>query len=217
MERDELAAWLRLTLTPGVGNATVRKLLAAFGLPQAVFAQSEQTLRQLVSAQQATALLEVPAGLETLAERTWHWLEETDGDVQRRVATLGDAAYPVSLLHIEDPPLLLYLMGQLALPAPAPAAIAIVGSRNPTPQGESNARQFAHAFAQAGLTVISGLALGIDGAAHAGALEGAEASGDHDGHWATIAVVGTGLDRVYPGKHRDLAHRIARHGMLISE
>jgi DNA processing protein len=73
--------------------------------------------------------------------------------------------------------LLLYLMGQLALPAPAPAAIAIVGSRNPTPQGESNARQFAHAFAQAGLTVISGLALGIDGAAHAGALEGAEASG----------------------------------------
>ena len=132
-------------------------------------------------------------------------------------ATLGDAAYPVSLLHIEDPPLLLYLMGQLALPAPAPAAIAIVGSRNPTPQGESNARQFAHAFAQAGLTVISGLALGIDGAAHAGALEGAEASGHQDGQWATIAVVGTGLDRVYPGKHRDLAHRIARHGLLISE
>ena len=166
MERDELAAWLRLTLTPGVGNATVRKLLAAFGLPQAVFAQSEQTLRHLVSAQQATALLDVPAGLETLAGRTWHWLEETDGDVQRRVATLGDATYPVSLLHIEDPPMLLYLMGQLALPAPAPApaAIAIVGSRNPTPQGESNARQFAHAFAQAGLTVISGLALGIDGA-----------------------------------------------------
>jgi DNA processing protein len=217
VERDELAAWLRLTLTPGVGNATVRKLLAAFGLPQAVFAQSEQTLRQLVSAQQATALLDVPAGLEPLAERTWHWLEEANGDVQRRVATLGDAAYPVSLLHIEDPPLLLYLMGQLALPAPAPAAIAIVGSRNPTPQGESNARQFAHAFAQAGLTVISGLALGIDGAAHAGALEGAEASGHHDGHWATIAVVGTGLDRVYPGRHRDLAHRIAHHGLLISE
>jgi DNA processing protein len=219
VERDELAAWLRLTLTPGVGNATVRKLLAAFGLPQAVFAQSEQTLRHLVSAQQATALLDVPAGLETLAERTWHWLEETNGDVQRRVATLGDATYPVSLLHIEDPPMLLYLMGQLALPAPAPApaAIAIVGSRNPTPQGESNARQFAHAFAQAGLTVISGLALGIDGAAHAGALQGAEASGHHDGHWATIAVVGTGLDRVYPGKHRDLAHRIARHGLLISE
>ena len=186
MERDELAAWLRLTLTPGVGNATVRKLLAAFGLPQAVFAQSEQTLRHLVSAQQATALLDVPAGLETLAGRTWHWLEETDGDVQRRVATLGDATYPVSLLHIEDPPMLLYLMGQLALPAPAPApaAIAIVGSRNPTPQGESNARQFAHAFAQAGLTVISGLALGIDGAAHAGALEGAEATGPRSSWWA---------------------------------
>ncbi len=219
MERDELAAWLRLTLTPGVGNATARKLLAAFGLPQAVFAQTEQALCQLVSGQQAAALQEQPPGLEPLTERTWSWLEEAVGDVQRRVATLGDADYPPSLLHIEDPPLLLYLMGQLATPAsaPAPTAIAIVGSRNPTPQGESNARQFAHAFGQAGISVISGLALGIDGAAHAGALDGAETLGHENCQWATIAVVGTGLDRVYPGKHRDLAHRIARHGLLISE
>jgi DNA processing protein len=93
-------------------------------------------------------------------------------------------------------------------------SLAIVGSRNPTPQGAANARQFAKAMTQAGLTVVSGLALGIDGAAHEGALEGASA---HPDLGATVAVVGTGLDRVYPKAHRDLAHRIARVGLLVSE
>jgi DNA processing protein len=92
-------------------------------------------------------------------------------------------------------------------------SLAMVGSRNPTPQGAANARLFAKSIAQAGLTVVSGLALGIDGAAHEGALEGA--SDDHRG--VTVAVVGTGLDRVYPKAHRDLAHRIAQHGLLVSE
>jgi DNA processing protein len=92
--------------------------------------------------------------------------------------------------------------------------LAVVGSRNPTPQGAANARLFAKAMAQAGLSIVSGLALGVDGAAHAGALDAAESA---DGAGLTVAVVGTGLDRVYPKAHRDLAHRIARHGMLISE
>ena len=90
--------------------------------------------------------------------------------------------------------------------------LAVVGSRNPTPQGATNAHQFAQALAEAGLTIVSGMASGVDGAAHEGALEGAATDGV-----ATIAVVGTGLDRVYPRHHRDLAHRIAQRGMILSE
>jgi DNA processing protein len=126
------------------------------------------------------------------------------------VVTLGDAGYPQALLATEDPPLLLYRMGRLAQ-APQ-RALAVVGSRNPTPQGLQNAQRFARAFAEAGVTVVSGMALGIDGAAHEGALEGAAPDAV-----ATIAVVGTGLDRVYPKQHLQLAHRIAEHGMIVSE
>jgi len=224
MQRDDLAAWLRLSLTPGVGNATARKLLAAFGLPQAVFTQTTLALRQVVTATQAQALQTEPANWASLLDTTWHWLHEADPatSVQRQIVVLGDADYPAALLQMEDPPLMLYLLGQLggdtskALVSIDQRGLAMVGSRNPTPQGETNARQFARAFSEGGLTVVSGLALGVDGAAHLGALEGAASRAD-DGALATIAVVGTGLDRVYPKKHRDLAHRIARHGLLISE
>jgi DNA processing protein len=126
------------------------------------------------------------------------------------VLTLADSAYPPGLLQTEDPPLMLYVMGRI--PATWPAGIAVVGSRNPTPQGLDNARQFSRSFAQSGLTVVSGLALGVDGAAHEGALQGAAA-----GQLATIAVVGTGLDRVYPRQHLELARRIAERGLLVSE
>lgn len=217
MERDELGAWLRLTLTQGVGNQTARKLLAAFGPPQAVFSQPRVALEQVVTPSVADALLSEPAELLTQLDRTWEWLQLSDvPGVQRRVAVLGSGDYPSVLLTIEDPPILLYLMGQLAQPSTQGFArgLAVVGSRNPTPQGESNARQFARACAQAGLTIVSGLALGVDGAAHEGALEAAQ---EHVGAWTTIAVVGTGLDRVYPKKHLQLAHRIAQYGLLISE
>ncbi len=217
MERDELGAWLRLTLTQGVGNQTARKLLAAFGLPQAVFSQPRMALEQVVTPSVADALLSEPAELLTQLDRTWEWLQLSDvPGVQRRVAVLGSSDYPSVLLTIEDPPILLYLMGQLAQPSTQGFArgLAVVGSRNPTPQGESNARQFARACAQAGLTIVSGLALGVDGAAHEGALDAAP---EHVSAWTTIAVVGTGLDRVYPKKHLQLAHRIAQHGLLISE
>ncbi|MCX7255690.1 MAG: DNA-processing protein DprA [Polaromonas sp.] len=209
MDTQELQAWLRLTLTPGVGNATARKLLAAFGSAQAVFEQSSLTLRQLGSEKLASALQTEPPTLAALLQTTRDWLQAGSN---RRIATLGDAAYPAALLNIEDPPLMLYMLGTLCTCTDTAAtlarSLAIVGSRNPTPQGESNARQFAKAFGEAGLCVVSGLALGIDGAAHDGALLG---GGE------TIAVVGTGLDRVYPKKHLALAHRIARQGMLISE
>ena len=210
MNSEELLAWLRLTLSPGVGNSAARKLLATFGSAQGIFDQSSATLRQLGSDKLAGALKSEPATLAAQLQTTQEWLQSGE---DRHVVTLGDAAYPAALLDIEDPPLMLYMLGVLANRANTATktiadSLAIVGSRNPTPQGESNAREFARAFGGAGLCVVSGLALGIDGAAHDGAMLG---GGD------TIAVVGTGLDRVYPKKHLALAHRIAQQGMLVSE
>lgn len=208
MQSEELAAWLRLALTPGVGNVAARQLLAAFGLPPSIFRQEPEALRSVVQPAQAQALRKEPEGFARQLEITQEWLAQ-DG-TGRAVLTLGDPSYPAALLQTEDPPLLLYRLGR---PDPVPAAaVAIVGSRNPTPQGLQNARRFARALAEAGVTVVSGLALGVDGAAHEGALEGAA-----DGALATVAVVGTGLDRVYPRRHLELAHRIAERGMLLSE
>ncbi|MBH1965383.1 MAG: DNA-protecting protein DprA, partial [Comamonadaceae bacterium] len=214
MEREELAAWLRLEMTPGVGNESARRLLAAFGLPQAIFEQSTAALGQFVNAAQAKALRQEPPELATQLQVTLDWLAAEGDGPARRIVTLGDSDYPVSLLAIEDPPLMLYLLG-LVCEWPS-RALAMVGTRNPTPQGSLNAQQFARAFASAGLTVVSGLALGVDGAAHEGALQGYQAAPGAN-PLATIAIVGTGLDRVYPRQHLELAHRIARHGLIVSE
>lgn len=208
MERSELAAWLRLSLTDGIGSGAARRLLAAFGLPAQIFQQRAEALQQLVSPAQASALAQIPAQLPAQVDITQQWL---DGAPEtRHVLTLADAAYPAALLQTEDPPLMLYAVGRL--PAVWPTAVAVVGSRNPTPQGLVNARRFSEALAQAGLTVVSGMALGVDGAAHEGALDAAA-----PGQLATIAVVGTGLDRVYPKRHLALSHRIAQQGLLLSE
>src|SRR5665647_2375531 len=212
MERDELAAWLRLTLTSGVGNERARKLLLAIGLPQAVFDQSAAALAQVVSATQAAAVRVEPPELAPLLELTWAWLQESgDRNGQRQIVVLGDADYPASLLTIEDPPLMLYLLGAGNFEA---SSIAVVGSRNPTPQGAANARAFAKALGLAGLTVVSGLALGVDAAAHEGALESLAPGAKRP---VTLAVMGTGIDRVYPKKHLALAYRIAQNGLLVSE
>jgi len=215
MDAEELRSWLRLELTSGVGNVTARSLLQHFGLPNSIFEATESELRVCVTERQAEALLQVPQGLDELVDLTRHWLQAAPD--QRRVLTLGDNDYPLALLDTEDPPLMLYAMGQVQDLASgfarcAQRGVAVVGSRNPTPQGIQNARQFSAALGQAGLTVVSGLALGIDGAAHEGALEGS-----FKDELATIAVVGTGLDRVYPKAHLDLAHRIAARGVLLSE
>jgi DNA processing protein len=210
---EELGAWLRLVLTPGVGPESARRLLAAFGEPQAIFAQTETALSQVVNAKQAQALRLMPDGCTDLTQDTLDWLQAANGP-GRCVVTLGDTDYPAPLLDIPDPPLMLYALGQTAQLATlrAQQALAMVGSRNPTPQGAENARAFACSLVASGLTVVSGLALGVDGAAHEGALQGAT-----KGQLATIAVVGTGLDRVYPRQHRDLAHRIAQNGLILSE
>ncbi len=201
---DGLDGWLRLSLTPGVGDVSARKLLSAFGLPEQIFTQSEAALRQVVGPAQIAALQAPPAGWLAQCELTRAWL---DGSAQRGVLTLADTAYPTLLLNMADPPLVLYWQGDVSLLG-HPHCLAVVGSRNPTPQGERTAHDMSSAMAAAGVCVVSGLALGVDGAAHTGAL---------DGGGATIAVVGTGLDRVYPSRHLALAHRITQRGLLLSE
>jgi len=205
IERDELAAWLRLLETPGVGRETARRLLAAFGSPQQVFDAPAAVWREVASASVASALSKPDPGLDALLDTTLAWLAQTDVGAHS-ILTLADAAYPRQLLETADPPLLLYCHGRLEyLQAPS---VAIVGSRNPTRQGADHARAFAAHLSGAGLTVVSGLALGVDGAAHEGAL---------DGVGRTVAVVGTGLDRIYPVRHTALAERIAADGLLVSE
>lgn len=213
---QELGAWLRLVLTPGVGPESARRLLAAFGEPQAIFGQSETALCQVLSRPQAQALRAMPPDCAALTQNTLDWLQADRAS--RCVLTLGDADYPAALLDIPDPPLMLYALGQTAQLATLQAqpALAVVGSRNPTPQGADNARAFARSLAASGLVIVSGLALGVDGAAHEGALEGAGPPGAA-GRLATLAVVGTGLDRVYPRQHHALAQRIAQQGLLLSE
>jgi DNA processing protein len=221
-----------------VGDVAARKLLAAWGSPQAVFAQSAAVLTQVVSPAQAQALQQPPSDWAEQVTRAWQWLGEAAPDQPpRRLITLADPHYPQALLNLSDPPLLLYLLGRgffegNSAIAPVKLAqadtvsianssaissqrcLAVVGSRNPTPQGQANAQQFAQALAEQGWTIVSGMALGVDGAAHTGALQ---AAAQRPGAALTVAVVGTGLDRVYPSAHRKLAHQITEHGLLLSE
>ncbi len=205
IDRDELAAWLRLIETPGVGRETARRLLAAFDSPQAVFEASGNARGAIAGAAAAEALAAQHESVDALLALTWAWLA-ADSSEPRAVITLGDPRYPPALLETADPPLLLYTQGRTDLLQTE--AVAVVGSRNPTRQGTDNARAFSASLSQAGLTVVSGLALGIDTAAHEGGLEGAG---------STVAVVGTGLDRVYPRRNLSLAHRIAQTGLMLSE
>ncbi len=204
-----LAAWLRLTLTPGIGGETQRMLLAAFGLPETIFASGMGALRGVVGPAQAGRLLHAETGVDAEIEAALAWAAEPGN----HILTLADAEYPQALLRSADPPVLLYVKGRPEL-LNRPA-LAIVGSRNATPQGEANAEAFAAAFAAAGLTVVSGMALGIDTAAHRGALSGTAGGNLVTG--STIAVIGTGATRVYPARNRDLARQIAERGAIVSE
>jgi DNA processing protein len=205
IDRDEFSAWLRLLETPGVGRESARALLGRFGSAEAAIGASTQARKEVVAPAVAAALARVPDELETRLAAGWQWLT-SDGDEPRDAIVVGDPRYPAALLDSADPPLLLYARGRSKL-LQAPA-VAVVGSRNPTPQGLENARAFAAHLSQAGWVVVSGLALGVDAAAHEGALAGGA---------GTIAVVGTGLDIVYPARHRGLTQRIAAQGLVVSE
>lgn len=197
---SEKTLWISLSSIHGVGTQTFYQLLKTFGNPANVYAASYNQLKEVVSEKVAA---EITQGVnEEALKDVIHWLSQPNN----HLVTLADAHYPKALLEITDPPPLLYAKGNVAL-LNLPS-IAIVGSRNASVQGEKNAEAFAHDLCSYGLCIISGLALGIDGAAHRGALKV---------NGATIAVVGTGLDIVYPAKHRDLAHQIVERGLIISE
>ena len=197
---DDAALWISLSHIHGLGGQGLCQLLRAFGNPAAIYAASFSQLRAIVSESVAQAITAGP-DKEAIAP-TLEWLQQENN----HLITLADDSYPRALLEISDPPPLIYAKGHLQwLNA---HSIAVVGSRNASPQGEKNAEDFAQALSHQGFCIVSGLALGIDGAAHRGALK---ANG------ATIAVVGTGLDIVYPARHRELAHQIVERGVIISE
>jgi len=206
LSRDELAGWLRLSSTPGVSRATARRWLAAFGAPERVLGASDDALRALAGIDTVQALRGDAARHARQLDETRRWLEGAAAGVARDILVLGDTRYPPLLLHTADPPLLLFTLGRVELLSAD--SVAIVGSRRATPQGLDNARGFARFLSERQLTIVSGLAMGIDGAAHEGALAGPG---------STVAFVGTGLDRVYPARHLSLMKRIAEQGLVASE
>ena len=208
MTAEDFAAWIRLEQTSGVGPETARKLLGQFGLPANIFSASFSSLQKIVSERIAHALL-APSSDQTrlLIETTLAWAEQPGN----HILTLADSAYPKVLLEISDPPLMLYAKGRIELLSNT--ALAIVGSRNATAQGISNAEKFSEVMSEAGLTIVSGMALGIDTAAHQGSLRCAH----KNTAGSTIAVIGTGADIVYPARNRALAHQIAEAGCIVSE
>ncbi|MES2019288.1 MAG: DNA-processing protein DprA [Pseudomonadota bacterium] len=202
-QAPSLVDWLRLERTPGVGPVAVQRLLQRFDHPPAIFSADHDALLACVSGTVARAL-RAPLDQRTMAyiDQVQAWLALPGN----HVLTLDDPDYPPLLRHIPDPPVLLYVKGRIDLLG-APA-VAIVGSRNASVQGVSNAGAFGCALSTSGLTIVSGLALGIDAAAHEGGLRGPG---------STVAVVGTGIDRIYPRANEDLARRIAAQGCLVSE
>ena len=192
-------AWARLQLS-GLAPRPLVDLLRAFGNPEAVLAATSAQRRRCVPAAVAARLDAPPDEIRLAA--TVSWLRAPRHDL----VAWGDPDYPAALLEIGDPPPVFYCMGRRELLATP--AFAIVGSRNATPQGCADAEAFGAALSDAGFTIVSGLAIGIDAAAHRGGLRGASSS---------IAIVGTGLDRVYPARNRDLAHDLAARGLVVSE
>ncbi len=240
---ESLAMWLRLANTPGVGRHGAFKLLQHYHSPQAVFTAADARLLAPPAQDDASPLplcaLErsdadiarpgraqpgrspagddegeislaaarclagpMPERIRALAQASLEWAAQPGN----HLVLFGDPAYPPTLQHIADPPLLLYAKGDLGLLRRE--AVAVVGARNASVQGKANARRFASVLSDAGMLVVSGLALGIDAAAHEGGLAG-------PGN--TLAVIGTGIDRIYPRRNAALAHRIAQEGCLVSE
>lgn len=205
---DCLLAWLRLAMMPGLPRHAAARLVLAHGTAPAVIAAARTQRLADVGVALPTAAIAAPFAprARAVAEATLHWASQPGN----RLLTLNDAAYPPQLKEIADPPVLLHAQGNLALLQGdrAGRAIGIVGSRRATQQGMANAGNFARALSDAGVTIVSGLALGIDAAAHQGGLGGIG---------STVAVVGTGIDVVYPPSNAALDARIREAGCVLSE
>lgn len=202
-----LRNWLALTHIPNLGPVRIQSLLEIFDNPTAILDAGHSGWQQAGLSEKLIQHLSAPDWDKVDADLKWAEQENAC------ILTLGDDRYPSMLKAIPDAPPILYILGEaeiLNLPQ-----LAIVGSRNPTHAGKDTARDFAAYLTKMGMTVTSGMALGIDTAAHQGALDTMQA--DHDGHGFTVAVTGTGLDRVYPAKNREIAHKIAENGVLVSE
>ncbi|QQJ97075.1 DNA-protecting protein DprA [Burkholderia ambifaria] len=198
-----LRAWLQLAHAPGLPPAVLHALLDAFGSPAALLRASDQAICAASSAAAARAVRASERhDLDARTDAALAWLDAPGN----AIVTLNDPVYPPRLRDLHDPPPLLYVKGRLDLLHAR--GLAVVGSRHATPQGLADATRFAHALSDAGLAIVSGLALGIDGAAHRGGLAGRA---------STIAVIATGADLVYPARHRTLAHEIAARGAIVSE
>jgi DNA processing protein len=199
----ELESWISLWRVSGVGPKHFQKVLNHFGDPARVFEANTSAITEAgISQNLANTILDKNNTTDSVAADL-EWLAASE---KHHIITIECEEYPPLLKQISDPPALLYVHGNLALLKDP--QLAIVGSRNPTQGGASSAYEFAKHLAQTGFCITSGLALGIDGKAHKGAL---------DADAPTIAVIATGIDRVYPARHRDLAHAIVEHGAIVSE
>ena len=200
--------FLRLAFASGVGSRTLHKLLSALGEVAAIFDASQATLGGIVSDKVARAIAASPSA-ETQAkiDESLAWLAAAP---EHHLLTWAHPAYSKALLESGDAPIVLYAKGRVDLLANP--AVAMVGSRNCSQGGADTAEAFAQALAERGITVVSGMALGIDAASHVGALRATNANSG-----STIAVIGTGIDRVYPAKNKVLAHSIAERGLIVSE
>ncbi|MEH6825989.1 MAG: DNA-processing protein DprA [Motiliproteus sp.] len=204
--QPEQHRWLQLTQIPGLGPVTLKQLWQRFGSAEAILLASVQDLTELGLRRSIIDLLGRLSPLAVLGPAVATidaWLTEPD----HHLLTLDDPLYPDALRQIADPPPLLYLVGDAALLSVP--QIALVGSRNASAQGLENGYSYGRYLSEHGLVPTSGLALGIDATAHTGGL---------DGLGLTVAVLGTGVDRIYPARHRRLAQRIvAQGGVLVSE
>lgn len=201
-DAERLGPWLTLAFTSGVGPVCSQRLLAGFGSTQAIFSASASQLLDISGDPRSAALLRADPQRDRRVAASLAWAGADD----HHLVTSADPDYPVGLLQIADPPAVLHVVGQRS--ALACAMVAIVGSRNATAGGSATARAFARELSQRGFVVVSGLALGIDAAAHDGALQGGR---------GTVAVMGTGADVIYPSRHRALAEKIAANGAIVSE
>jgi DNA processing protein len=199
---DELESWISLWRVKGIGPKNFQKLLSFFGSPAAVFESNTSKIQQAgISQKLANSIYEQKNADATNADIEW-----LNASEKHHIITIECPQYPKLLKQISDPPYLLYIHGNLDIINDP--QIAIVGSRNPTQSGISSAYEFSKYLSSTGLCITSGLALGVDGMAHQGAI---------DTNAPTIAVIATGIDRVYPAKHRELAHKIVEKGAIISE